>query len=94
MASYIPPLGGTVLTGPVEDWEHPDGIWSDGFGVELERASAERRPVACPICGEPNDTVTMDAIAGEQTSPEGFAEFAGHLGTLIRLGSCGHTIKR
>jgi len=93
MSSYVPPLGGTTLTGPVEDWENPDGYWTEDFGFELERARAERRPATCPICGELNGTVSMEAINGERTTPGGLTQFAGRLGTLIRLGTCGHNIK-
>ena len=94
MASYIPPVGGTTLTGPVEDWENPDAYWTEDFGLELERARAERRPVVCPLCGEPNDSVSVDSIAAERSDPGGFTQFAGHVGALVRLGTCGHTIKK
>lgn len=94
MASYIPPLGGTTLTGSVDDWQAPDGYWTEEFGAELESARAEQRPATCPICGEANAVVSMDAINAERATPDGFTQFAGRLGTLIRLGTCGHTIKR
>lgn len=94
MESYIPPLGGTTLTGPVADWETPDGYWTEEFGAELESARVERRPVTCPICGEPNGAVSVDAVNAERSTPGRFTEFAGRVGTLVKLEACGHTIKR
>jgi len=94
MASYIPPLGGTIITGPVADWDNPDGYWSEEFGTELDRARAERRPVTCPVCGEPNSAVSVDAINAQRDAPGRFTEFAGRVGSLIKLEDCGHTVKR
>lgn len=90
---YIPPMGGTTLEGPVDEWQLPDGYWSEEFAAALETARVERQPVTCPICGQPSETVSMDAIYAERAEPGGFAQFAGNIGTLITL-NCGHKIKR
>lgn len=89
------PIGGTTLTGPVEEWQHPDGYWTEEFGAELAQAQAARRPVTCPICAEPNGAVRAEAIAATTPDSSGlFREFAGNVGTLIVLEGCGHTVKR
>lgn len=92
-SEYLPPLGGTTLEGPTEGWQHPDAYWTDEVAAALEAARAERRPVTCPVCGQPSGTVSMDAVYAERTEVGGFSAFAGKVGTLITLG-CGHTIKR
>lgn len=88
-------VGGTTLTGPVGDWQHPDGYWTEEFGAELAAAQAERRAVVCPVCGQPNGSVRTDAVAGTRPDVSGvFQEFAGYVGSVTTLEGCGHTITR
>lgn len=89
------PTGGTYLEGPVEDWSHPDGYWTDEFAAAVAAAREAKRPVACPVCGEDAYSVDMDRVYGIHQDPsQVFESFAGGLGFLVTLGPCGHKLAK